>query len=577
MMANSLAKKLSKKFKILDKYSKLLSNEKNHTRLLELILLAVKEITHADGGTLYTPTANKSLKYEILLNSSLGLHMGGTSSTGITFRDLPIYDPLTNKENLSNIACACFLSGEIINVLDAYDSTKYNFEGTKTFDRETGYKTTSVLTIPLINLDGTVIGVIQLINAQKDNGKVEQFQSEDIAFAEFLSTHAAITLTNFQLTIEFANLFESLAKVIATAIDDKSPYTGNHCYRVPEITMMLTDAVMKTEDGPLKDLAFSEDGLVEIKMAALLHDCGKVSTPVHVIDKATKLETISDRIHLVEARFEILKRDAEIEYLKKRLANSEEGKTFNIEESKKIYQKKVARYNIDFDFLKQCNVGSEYMHKTKQARIHKIAEYQWKNGNGQLVPVLTQNEVENLTIPKGTLTKSEKDLINHHIVITERMLGQLSFPKHLKNIPAIAAAHHEKVNGTGYPHALKGDQIPVQAKILGIADIFEALTAKDRPYKKGKALSETLFILGKMVENGELDQDIFNIFMDNKIYLQYANKYLDPAQIDSVNEEIIPGYIPKSKRSATKDNVIQLPSKEKAQEDVGGENIKKVA
>ncbi len=572
MMTNMVAKKLSKKFKTLDKYSKLLSKEKNHTRLLELILFAVKEITNADGGTLYTPTSNKTLKFEMLINSSLNLRMGGTSDTSIPFKDLPLYDPLTNRENSSNIACACFLTGQVINVLDAYDSEKYNFEGTKVFDRETGYKTTSVLTIPLINLDNVVIGIIQLINARKENGKISTFQSEDIAFAEFLSTHATITLSNFQLTNEFAILFESLAKVIATAIDDKSPYTGNHCYRVPEITMMLTSAVMKAKEGPLKNFSLTEDELVEIKMASLLHDCGKVSTPVHIIDKATKLETITDRIHLVEARFEILKRDAEIEYLKKRLASAENQRPYNLDECKKIYQKKVARYNLDFDYLKQCNIGSEYMQKSKQSRVHKIATYQWKNSAGQTSNILTQNEVENLTIPKGTLTKSEKDLINHHIVITEKMLGQLVFPKHLKNISTIASAHHEKINGTGYPHGLKGNQIMVQAKILGIADIFEALTAKDRPYKKGKALSETLFILGKMVNDGELDQDIFNIFIDEKVYMQYATKYLDQAQIDHIDESTIPGYIPKSRRSekASDDqNVISLPERKT--------DIKKVA
>ena len=541
MLINQLNKQIQRKFKKLDKYAKLLSKEKNHTKLLELILHAIKDLTNADGGTLYLPTDKHTLKFEILVNSTLNLRMGGSSNESIPFKDLDLKN-FSGKPNFSHIATACFLGGEIINIDDAYSVEHFNFDGAKKFDRETSYRTKSVLAIPLINLEDKVIGIIQLINSKKESGKITSFQTDDIAFAEFLSTHAAITLSNLKLTNDFGQLFESLAKVIATAIDNKSPYTGNHCYRVPEVAMMLTETAINVDQGVFKNFSLTEDELTEMKLAALLHDCGKVSTPVHIIDKATKLETIIDRIDLVETRFEILKRDAEIEFLKKKISNHEKNTKCNIEQNKKIYHKKIARYKNDLNFIKECNVGTEFMEKKKQDRIGKIAEYTWRNVDGNNVNILTNNEIENLSIPKGTLTEKEKELINHHIVITSKMLDQLDFPVHLKNIPEIAGAHHEKLNGKGYPLGLMGDAIPIQARIIGIADIFEALTAKDRPYKKGKTLSETMFILGKMVEFNELDEDLFNLFVDEKLYMKYAEKYLDPYQIDTVDLSKLPGY-----------------------------------
>ena len=541
-MKSSETNNLFSKIRKLDTLLKNLSKEKRHTALLEHILFAIKDMTSADGGTLYLPTDKKTLKFEIVTNDSLKLKMGGTSNVSIAFKDINIYDDLTGKPNMDHIACSCFINKEIINIDDAYDTTNFNFTGSKRFDIQTGYKTKSILAVPLIDVHKNVIGVIQLVNATNHKGVITNFSDEDIAFAEFLSSHAAITVTNFKLTKDLTKLFESLAKVIATAIDDKSPYTGNHCYRVPEITMMITEEAIKEASGPLKNFSLSEDQVHEMKLAALLHDCGKVSTPVHVIDKATKLETITDRIETIETRFEVVKRDAEIEFLKKKIDNLEGRSNHNLDQAKIVYHKKMARYKLDFQFLQKSNIGTEYMPKEDQEKVIKISQHKWSPKGMKTQNIITENEITNLNIPKGTLTEEEKQIINHHIVMTAKMLDQLDFPEHLKNIPEIASNHHEKLNGKGYPKGLKDDQISMQARIIGISDIFEALTAQDRPYKKGKTLSETLFILGKMVEDNELDQGLFNLMIDKQIYLDYANRYLDPYQIDEVIINNLPGY-----------------------------------
>jgi hypothetical protein len=267
----------------------------------------------------------------------------------------------------------------------------------------------------------------------------------------------------------------------------------------------------------------------ELKIAGLLHDCGKVTTPVHVVDKATKLESICDRIHLLDTRFEVLKRDAEIESLK---AGGDE----------KRLQERLRQLDDDRSFLHACNIGGERMRDEDIERVQRIARYRWRDVSGQDGNFLTDEEVKNLTIRAGTLTDEERKIINHHIVATIRMLEALPWPRHLEKVPEYAGGHHERMDGKGYPKGLTREQMSVQARCMGIADIFEALTAKDRPYKKGKTLSESLEILGRMRLNGHVDPDLFDIFVRRKVYRRYAEMFLDPEQIDSVDESRIPGY-----------------------------------
>lgn len=396
------------------------------------------------------------------------------------------------------------------------------------------------------NHEEEVIGILQFINAQdKLSREIIPFSEEDQHLAESLASQAGVALTKNRLAEEFKLLFEALIELLVTAIDEKSPYTGGHCRRVPILTMMLAEAACNTTKNPFKDFTLSEQELYDLKIAALLHDCGKIITPVHVVDKATKLETIFDRIHLIDTRFEVLKRDAHIALLQKKLAllNNEQGLDFS--ELEKEFEKYIQQLNEDRDFLHACNIGGEFMAESLQKKVGELAnKYTWRSPNGQEEPFLSENEVLNLTISKGTLTPEEREVINYHVVATIKMLEALPYPKYLRNVPKFAGAHHEYLNGKGYPKGLTKDQLSIQARIIGLVDIFEALTAKDRPYKKGRTLRESLRILGIMKKDGYIDPDLFNLFIDEKVYLRYAKEYLEPEQIDEVVLSEIPGYTP---------------------------------
>ncbi len=518
-----------------------LSAERDINRLLENILVAAKTITRADGGTLYRVTEEKTLRFEIVRTSSLQNYLGGTTGNPVPFYPIQLYKD--GKPNHNMIAAHAALSGQTINVKDAYTAEGFDFTGTRSFDAKTGYRSQSFLTVPMKNHENEIIGVLQLINAtHPKTGEIQAFSSSDERLAESLASQAAIALTNRMLINQLEELFESFINLMNTAIDEKSPYTGGHCQRVPTLTMMLAEAVNETKEGPLMDFTMSDKDRYELKIAGLLHDCGKVTTPVHVVDKATKLETIYDRIHLLDTRFEVLKRDAEIELLRKKLELAESGRSAAFGELEAIYREKVRRVDEDRAFLRACNIGGEAMRDMDIERVRRIAEYRWTDVAGHQASFLTEDELRNLTIRAGTLTQDERQIINHHIVATIKMLEALPWPKHLRNVPEYAGGHHERMDGKGYPKGLLREQMSVQARVMGIADIFEALTAKDRPYKKGKTLSESLEILGKMRLGGHIDPDLFDIFVGKKVYLRYAEKFLDKEQIDPVDESKIPGY-----------------------------------
>ncbi len=517
-----------------------LSAERNLDKLLETILTAAKTITHADGGTLYRLIDGK-LKFEIMLNDSLKIAMGGTSGNEISFYPIPLHQP-DGSENLSMVAAYAALRDETVNIADAYEADGFDFSGTRKFDQKTGYRSASFLTIPMKDHQSEIIGVLQLLNAQDARGRVVPFTLEDQRLAESLASQAAIALTNRMLINQLEILFESLIDLINTAIDEKSPYTGGHCNRVPALTMMLAEAAAATTEGPLAGFTMTEKDRYELKIAGLLHDCGKITTPVHVVDKATKLETIFDRIHFVAQRFEILKQQAEIDMLRACERAREQGDELAVEAARRQFDERVRQLDNDREFLRRMNIGGEKMSAENQARVDMIAGYPMPDGNGATVPFLSENERANLNIPYGTLMPEERKIINHHIEATIAMLEALPWPKHLQNVPEYAGGHHERMDGKGYPKGLTRDQMSIQARIMGIADIFEALTAKDRPYKPGKTLSESLEILGKFKLNGHIDPDLFDVFVREKIYLKYARQFMDPAQVDEIDEARIPGF-----------------------------------
>lgn len=524
-----------------------LSSEKDGQRLLEKILQAARALTYADGGTLYTKTDDNHLKFEIMLSESLDIHQGGTSQNEITLPPLPLYDE-KGASNLHMVAVCAALKEQTINIPDAYENTEFEFSGTKAFDESMNYRSKSFLTVPMKDHENELIGVLQLINAiDPHSGEINPFTQQEQELVESLASQAAVALVNQRLLDEQRILFESFIKLIARAIDDKSPYTANHCLRVPELTMLLAKAVDRCQIGPeeIRQFSMDEDDRYELWVAGMLHDCGKITTKEYIVDKATKLETKYDRIHEVDTRFEVLKRDAEIELLRAQLAAAEQGQAV---EHEKMAQDLAARHtelDAERDFLRHSNVGGEFMTEEAQERVRRIGQRQWRNPQGETVDLLSDNEIYNLTIAKGTLTPEERTHINHHIVSTINMLQSLPYPKHLQRVPEFAGGHHERMDGKGYPNGLKREEMSLQARVMGIADIFEALTAGDRPYKKAMPLSTALTILGKMKLDNHIDPDLFDVFVHEKVYLEYAKAHLPKEQWDEdFDVTQLPGYNP---------------------------------
>ncbi len=522
-----------------------LSRERDTSKLLETILVAAKTLLHADGGTLYRLEENNpQLRFEVLYNDSLKLYMGGATGAPIPFPPIPLYDA-TGQSNTSMVVTYAVLNDITVVIDDAYAEQNFDFSGTHRFDQQTGYRSRSFLTVPMKNHENHIIGVFQLINAlDPETGQVQTFSAADRQLAESLASQAAIALTNHQLIQQLKNLFEALIALINTAIDHKSPYTGAHCQRVPVLTMMIAEAAQRSEQGLLKDFRPTPEELYELKIAGLLHDCGKITTPVHVVDKATKLETIFDRIHLVDTRFEVLKRDAEIEFLKEKLAAVERGDSAAIPALEQQWAQRRAELEEERECVRRNNTGGELMDAAAQKQIRRIATRRWVGVDGQECNFLSEDEVRNLCISRGTLNPDERTIIEEHVALTMRMLDNLPWPATLRNVPEYAGCHHERLDGRGYHRGLSEAALPLPARIICLADVFEALTARDRPYKPGKMLSEVLTILGRMVQDHQIDADLFNVFVREGVWMDYARQYLLPDQIDAVDLNQIPGYSP---------------------------------
>lgn len=516
-----------------------LSAEKDHGHLLEMILMNAKELTCSDGGTLYLCTDENTLEFSIVHTTSMNIHMGGINGQPISFQPIKLFHD-NGQENVNNVAACAALKNKTFNIADAYIDNEFDFSGMRHFDAKTGYRSQSFLTVPMTNHENEIIGVLQLINAlNPQTGEVRPFSDLHQHVVESLASQAAIAISNKQLIKSQKQLFDSFLKLIADAIDEKSPYTAQHCSRIPLLTHLIAEATCDITYGPYKDFTMSSEDIYQLNVAAWLHDCGKITTPEAIIDKSTKLQTIYDRIETIDMRFAILKRDAEIASLKNQLtsfnkdAQTQDGALAN----------KLQQLNDDQAFIQTCNVGSEAMDPKLQQRVKSISEYKWHDANGKEQNLLSKDEVYNLNIYKGTLTNEEREIINNHIVITIKMLESLPFPKHLNNVLEYAGGHHEKMDGSGYPKGLTQDQMSVPARMMGIADIFEAITADDRPYKKAMSLSRALHILGNMKLNNHIDADLFDIFMWQKVYLKYADQCLKPENCGDFNLSDIPGYV----------------------------------
>ena len=532
--------------------------ENNFDRLLPHLLQETLSAADATAGVLY-------LNDDDTLLPAAALRADGSPLAGAAPLDSSGTDsPLLRRALETRAACSTRLSSAETAALGLREAVA-------------ACGASHAVAVPLLNRQQNLVGAMILLRS-------DEADEARLSFIGALSGSAAVSLEAKELSRAQKRLFESLIQLIAGAIDAKSAYTGGHCARVPELAKRLAAAACAEQHGAYRDFQLSDEAWEALHIAAWLHDCGKLTTPEYVVDKATKLETIYDRIHEIRTRFEVIKRDTEIACLK----SIAEGTP--ADEAHAALQAELARIDDDFAFVAQCNEGGEFMAPEKMARLAAIAERTWqrtlddrvgtsqeekarkervppaplpaveklladkpehrieRTAQEQLpadnplgirmdIPELryNQGELYNLRIARGTLTEEERYKINEHIVQTLSMLSQLPFPKHLRQVPEIAAGHHEKMDGSGYPRRLSKDDMSPLARMMAIADIFEALTAVDRPYKKGKTLSEAIAIMVRMKDSQHLDPELFDLFLRSGVYLDYARQFMRPEQIDAVD------------------------------------------
>lgn len=499
-----------------------LSAERHLPRLYALIIEAARELTHADGATLYTVRGtghSKALHYKAICTASLDIRADAESESAPRLAPIPLWQP-NGQPNKTNVCAHIYHMGEAVNVADIYRDTTYDFSGALQFDRMMRYRTRSLLTLPLQSHEGRIIGVLQLVNAQDPaTGQIVPFDPALEPLALALASSAAVTLDKQRLIQGHKDLLDAFVRVIAQAIDAKSAHTSAHCQRVPVLTELLAQAACDARHGPLKDFTLDDDGWYELRVAAWLHDCGKLATPDTLLDKATKLHAFSDRIETIQARFAAC-------MAQERLMAERTGL------DAASLQKRLQQREADCAFLEQANQGGECMTPEDQARVRQIGELTWVDYHGQTQPLLTAEDVDMLCIPRGTLSQAEREKINQHIDVTIQMLESLPFPRTLANVPEYAGGHHEKIDGSGFPKGLVGAQMSWPARMMAIADVFEALTARDRPYKDPMPLSQALGILRDMRDREHIDPHLYALFIKARVWDTYARDYLLPEQRD---------------------------------------------
>lgn len=502
-----------------------LSAEKNLNHLLEMIVTEAKNLTCADGGTLYL-LKNQALHFTVAQTDSLGIKMGGTSDP-ITWPPLPLYLD-DGTENKKMVAATCALEDRVVNIEDVYQAEGFSFEGAKKFDQATGYRSQSMLVIPLRNFERKVIGVLQLLNKKDNAQNTMAFCQDDEDITLSLASQAAVALTNARLIEDLENLLESFLNSIIYTMGRKSPYTAGHINRMVVLSELLANAV-NADQSVYPQVSYNDEQAKQIKLAALMHDIGKLATPETVMDKATKLDGHFDRIELVEQRALTIAAEMNNQALRLQLQNPQQQAEIEAKLAEDLSQLQQAMELVRFS-----NTGGEFLPDEQVAAIQKLADEPFIVA-GQSMALITPEEAYCLVVQRGTLTYEERMIINEHAEIGLEVLKQLPFPEKYKDIPHIAGAHHEKINGGGYPLGLKGDEISFEARILAIADVFEALTAHDRPYKTPKPLSAAMKIMYFMAKDDDLDRGLVKFFYQSGLYLDYARQYLPAELIDEVD------------------------------------------
>ena len=515
------AERLGGQIKKMSDIGRALSGVYDLNALLEMIVDQARSFTNADAGTLYIVEDN-TLRFQIVQNDSLKICMGGKTGETIPF------PPVELKE--SNVSAFVALKGKSVNIPDVYDTDLFDFTGPKKFDQSTGYRSKSMLVVPMKNHDNDVIGVLQLLNATNPvNNEVIAFSQDYENLSESLASQAAVSITNAKLISNMTELFEAFVKVMATAIDEKSPVTGGHIRRVADLTLTMAEVIHNHDKGAFKDRKFSPDQMYELRIAAYMHDIGKVTSPVEIVEKAKKLQTIFDRIHYIRLRMDYIIQKVKLEGQQKKIellerkADLAEIKKVELKSEKQIQEMEDIR-----SFINKCNEPGEFLEDETLEKLKEISLRTYLDNEGQKQPFITEDELLNLSIRRGSITDAERKKMQDHAAVTLKMLKQIPFTKKLKNIPSFAGAHHEFINGKGYPLGLKGDEIPFEGKLMAVTDIAEALTASDRPYKKAMPLETVYRILRSMAGNGELDKEMVELFIDQEIYKIYQEKHESP-------------------------------------------------
>lgn len=566
--------------------SKALSAEKDFDRLLERLLGEASAVCRADGGSIFLFDEDKAtIELAVVQNQRSGVHYGGTSANAVPaeLRSRPVETgaAATDRPEVAGVR-----RGTTMVMDDIAADKRCDFSWLRARYERGDYQCQSLLHLPLRNRKGELIGLLELVNTRDPRtDAVTGFGPDMVSYVSAISSQAAITLDNQRLLKAQKDLLDAFIQLIAGAIDAKSPYTGGHCQRVPELARMLAHAAQESDAEPFKTFALSEEEWYELHLASWLHDCGKVTTPENVVDKATKLECIYNRIHEIRMRFEVLWRDAQIDHYRALAAGAGDSDV-----SRQALDARLKELRDDYAFVAECNQGGEFMAPERVERLKRIASQVWlrhfddrlglsddeferkartpavplpaeellladkqehlvarddggkpfgDNPHGFRVEVpeyaFNYGELYNLSVARGTLTEEERFKINEHIIQTIVLLNQLPFPRELRRVPTWAGNHHEKLDGTGYPRRLKAEHLSLPERIMAIADIFEALTASDRPYKKAKTLSESIRIMGFMCKDGHICPDLFALFLQSGVYRDYAQAYLSPEQIDEVD------------------------------------------
>ncbi|MBW2142270.1 MAG: GAF domain-containing protein [Deltaproteobacteria bacterium] len=481
-----------------------LSSETNLRRLLGLIVKEVRGFTHADAGSLYIRDENE-LRFEVAQNDTIDNRLGVRKDH---FRPFALH--LTSESIAGHVA----ITGEILNIKDVYQlKGKEDFFHFKDFDLRNNYRTQSMLVVPMLDHRSDIIGVLQLINALDENNQVISFSGEVEDLVLSLSSQAAVAIRNTQLLDSIKNIFKALVQYSVTAIDARSPHTAGHSERVAALSLLLASAINRQTKGPFAQFSFAEEELEELSYAAWLHDIGKIGVPEHILDKSARLT--DDQIELVKTRFDLARARILFNFQKRLL----EERLSNDEKSAAEYarDKELTQLEEGLSLVLRINNADSISDECLNA-LRGIAEIEFLNFTGERQPLFTDFELKNLGVARGNLTEEEYKKIQSHVSYTLNILNRIPFTPELNRVPLFAAAHHEMLNGTGYPQGLKAKDIPLQARIMSTADVYDALVASDRPYKRALPVKEALDILLEEAQNERLDKDVVNLFIEEKVW-----------------------------------------------------------